>query len=812
MNSLWQDFRYAVRRLAATPGFAAIAVLTFALGIGANTAIFTVVYSVLLRPLPYPQPDRIVELAQIYHGQSDEMDVTTPQLRRLREFAQPFQYLAGYTVVGFNLAAGNEAEHVRGLHVSADYFGVLGVRPALGRDFLPEEDAGAGQRVAIISHNLWVRRFGADAGRIGQTISLNGDPFTLIGVMPADFEAMSTGFELDAGTTIDVWAPLALVAKTVGSGENIAVIARMKPGVTPAQVQAQMNLATEDFRKFSPGDMPPQMSMAFLSYRQMVGADVRPYLLVLSGAIGFVLLIACANVANLLLARGALRSREMAIRTALGASRAALFRQLLAESVLLAAAGGAAGLLLARWGLSSLLALAPVDLPRMGEIHLDRWVLAFAIGVSLLTGVLSGLAPGFGATRANLNEVLKESVGRSSAGPRRGRMRQIFVAGELAISVVLLSGTGLLVHTFATLVRTDPGFDPHHVLSMQFWLNGTKYNSTPETANFYQAIIQRLEALPGVRAAGIVAAGLPLERGGNLAAKIGGPNAAEWIGANYREISPSYFNAVGVSLRQGRFFTDSDSDKSNNVAIINEALALRYFPNRSPLGEHLWMSGRLLEIVGVVGDVKSYLDAPSPSTVFIPAAQTFFSISRLFEGWFPRSVVVRTSADPLSLSRAVRDAFAALDPMVPTGQIRSMDQVLARSLALRNFVMVLLSLFAALALVLAGVGLYGVISYAVSQRTREIGVRMALGARRGDVLRLILAEGVKLLSIGMALGLAGAFALLRLLKTMLFGVKPSDPITYVAVVLVLAAVTLAACLVPALRATRIDPIEALRYE
>jgi putative ABC transport system permease protein len=811
MKTLWQDLRYGWRVLAKAPGFTMVAVLTLALGIGANTAISTVVYGVLFRPLPFPQSDRIVQLAETFEGQPGEMDVTARQLQRLREYGQHFERIAGYTDVGFNVAAGNEAEHVRGMPVSAEYFQVLGVHPAAGRDFLLEEDRGDGQRVAVISHALWLRRFAGDPGTIGHEVLFNGDPYTVIGVMPDGFEPRANS-EFNSGIAVDVWVPLALVAKTVGSGENIGVVARLKPGVTRAQVEAQMSLVTQEFRKEFPDDVSARQSMGFLPYQFMIGADVRPYLLVLLGAIGFVLLIACANVANLLLARGGSRGREIAVRLAMGATRARLVQQLLSESILIALAGGVLGFAVANAGLGSLLTMAPVSLPRLSDIRLDGWIFGFTLLVSVLTGLLFGLAPAVYTTNATLSEALKEGAGKASAGAGRARLRQGLVMGEFALSLVLLTGAGLMIATFAKLLNTNPGFDPHRVLTMQFWLNGSTYNTTPEVTNYYRSVVQRIESLPGVEAAGIVAAGLPLERGGNNGVRIAGSHESAWLASNYREVSAGYFRAMGIALREGRGILESDTESSNQVVVINEAFAQKYLAGRSALGEHVYVNRVPREVVGVVADVKSYLDRPAPPATFIPAAQVSYETSRIFEGWFPRSIAVRTNLDPLRLSRAVREAVVAVDPLVPAGRILSMDQLLSRSLALRSFMMLLLSVFGGLALLLASVGIYGVISYAVSQRTREIGVRMALGARPADVSRMILTEGLKLVLGGVVLGVGAALLLTRLLEGMLYGVSMRDPLIFVLVNLLLVGVSLVASYVPARRAMRVDPIVALRYE
>jgi putative ABC transport system permease protein len=811
LETALQDLRFALRTLRKSPGFTAVAVLTLALGIGANTAIFTVVYGVLFRPLPFPEADRIFELTEMAQGESGEMDLTATQLQRLREFGQVFEHIVGWTDVGLNLTARNVAEHVRGTPVSADYFSVLGVHPKIGREFLPEEDEGGGQRVAILSHLLWKRRFAGEPSAIGQKVLLNGEAYTVIGVMPAGFDPRSYS-DINPGLPVDIWVPLALVAKTAGSGENIEVLARLKPGVKQPQLDAQMNLVTEQFRKEFPGDVGPKTSMSFRPYQSMLAADLRPFLLLLLGAIAFVLLIACANVANLLLARGGSRTREIAARMALGATRARLSRQLLTESMIIAFAGGTLGLALASAGLGSLLAIAPFDLPRLNDIHLDGWVFGFTFLISVLTGSLSGLAPAIFATNIELNQALKAAEGRATTGGGRAKLRQGLVVGELALSLVLLTGAGLMIATFAKLMTIDPGFNPHGVLAMQFWLNGSNYHSTPETSAFYRTVEERIASLPGVEAVGIVAAGLPLERGGHGGVRIAGHNQSEWRPCDYREASANYFHAMGIALRRGRGLLETDTATSSQVVVVNEAFEQKYFAGRSSVGEHIFIGDASREIVGVVADAKSYLDRPALPTAFLPTTQASFDGSKLWENWFPRSIVVRTSVDPLSLSRAVRQAVDTVDPLVPTGAVRTMEEMMSRSLALRSFLMRLLGIFGGLALVLASVGLYGVISFVVARRTREIGVRMSLGARPTDVLRLILADGLRLVITGVVVGVVAALLLTRLLESMVYGISPRDPLVFVLVSLIMIAVSLLACYVPARRAMKVDPIVALHYE
>ena len=807
----FQDLRFALRTLRKSPGFTAVAVLTLALGIGANSAIFTVVYGVLFRPLPFPEPDRIVELVEMDHGQSGELDLTATQLQRLRELGPTFEHIAGWTDIGFNVAVENAAEHVRGTPVSADYFQVLGVHPAIGRGFLPEEDRGEGLHVAILSHALWKRRFGGELSAIGRKILLNGEAYTVIGVMPGDFDPRGYS-DINPGVPVDVWVPLALVAKTAGSGENIEVLARLKPGVKQPQLDAQMNVVTEEFRKEFPGDVGPKTRMSFLPYQFMLGADLRPFLLLLLGAISFVLLIACANVANLLLARSESRAREIAARVALGATRSRLARQLLTESVMIALFGGAFGLVFAKAGLGSLLAMAPFDLPRLNDIHLDGWVFGFAFLISALTGSLSGLAPALCATNIDINGMLKAAEGRATAGTGRAKLRRGLVIGEFALSLVLLAGAGLMIATFAKLMSTDPGFDPQGVLTMPFWLNGSKYHSTVEMTTFYRTVEQRIASLPGVKAVGIVAAGLPLERGGHAAVRIAGSRESDWRPCDYREATPSYFPAMGMVLRQGRGVLETDTETSNPVVEVNQAFAQKYFSGRNPLGEHIFLSNGWREIVGVVGDAKSNLDRPAVPTAFLPSTQVSFEGSKAWEEWFPRNIVVRSSVDPLSLSRAVRQTVEITDPLVPTGAMRTMEEVMSRSLALRSFLMRVLCIFGGLALILASVGLYGVISFLVARRTREIGVRIALGAPSGEILRQILAEGLRIAFIGVGLGVVAALLLTMLLESMVYAVSLRDPLVFILVSCLMIVVSLLACYVPARRATKVDPMVALRYE
>lgn len=800
------DLRFAVRSLLRAPAFAAIAVLTLALGIGANTATFSVMYGVLLRPLPYPQPRRIVELAATGRGARGGLSVTYKEFRFLDEHRTGFQSLAATTNVGVNLFAGDVAERVDALRVSREYFRVLGVAPGIGREFTADEDQPRGPAVAILSHGLWVRRFGADPGIVGRTILLDGHPTTVVGVMPVGFHAMQD-------PDVDLWSTLAQVGQSVGGGENLEVIGRLAPGVTLARARAAMQALTAPFQEqFHEYGIPRSGSMDLFVYRDLEVAPLERPVQVLFGAIAFVLLIACANVANLVLGRAAMREREVAVRLALGAGRARLTRLLLLESVLLALAGGALGLLLAEWGLSGILAIIPPGLPHAADIRLDRWALAFTFGLSLTTGLIFGLLPAWRAARSDPQEVLKEGSSRGGQSARRGRLRGALVVGEVALSLVLLVGAGLLLRTFASLMRDDVGFHTDHLLTAEIWLNGTRYDSTGQAATFYDALTRRLDALPGVQKAAVVEAGLPLQRGGNAGwVRLDGVTLQGIV--EYRTVTPDYLPLLGIPLVRGRMLTSADDAGGEPVAVVNRAFARHFAADSDATGHRvIVLNGVPRRIVGVVGDVKSFIGAPAVPQVFFPSAQTPVGLTRAFGRWFPTHVVLRTTVDPASLGNALVRTIHETDPAVPVGRVRTMDEVEGGALALQRFIMLLLSVFASMAVALAAVGIYGVMSYFAAARVHEIGVRMALGALPDDVVGLVLRRGMGLVLAGVALGLAGAAGLTRLLAGTLYGVKATDPLTFVGVTALLAAVALAACYLPARRATRVDPMEALRYE
>ncbi|HKP85994.1 MAG TPA: ABC transporter permease [Blastocatellia bacterium] len=790
MDTLFQDLRYGVRMLARNRAFTVVAVLALALGIGANTAIFSVVYSILLKPLPYKDADRLAVA-----------NISIPDYRDLKEASQVFDETAIWASNLYSLSANGEAEQVLGAVVSPSFFTMLG-QAAIGRVFGPEEER---ERLAVLSYDLWQRRFGGDTGALGQTIDLGGRVHTIIGVMPREFQFPSSQFKL--------WVPLESAMDVAPQQANnrqlriFRVLAHLKPGVSFTQAQAEADAIAERLEQQYP-DTNAGAQIRFAALYERIVGDARPGLIMLFGTVGFVLLIACANVANLMLARTTVREREIAIRTALGAGRWRVSRQLLTESMLLSAIGGVLGVLLAVWGIDALKAVSPADVPRLSAISISLPVLLFTFAVSLLTGALFGLVPAFHASRVNLNTALKEG-GRGVSGNRWGRrLRGALVIVEIALSLVVLIGAGLLVKSFAELAKVDPGFVADNLLTMNIEL--FRFKDPQRRAVVARECVSRLEQIPGVQAAGC-GTGLPPvtpQRGTRFA--IEGMQIEPGDDTSYfMAVTPNYFRALGTPLIEGRAFNDADREGGPLVAIINQSLARTLFPDENPVGKHLKLinpeeSNDWRTIVGVVGDVKySGLDDSAQAAIYTPFPQTPFL-------W--AYVMVRTESDAANFAASIRSAVSSADPSISAINLQPMRNLVSESVARPRFQMMLFSTFALLALILATVGLYGVMSYLVTERTREIGVRMALGAQPSDVLRMVVGQGMLLATVGCALGIAGALAFTRLMSSLLYGVSATDPATFAAVALLLLGVALGACFVPARRATRVDPMVALRYE
>jgi predicted permease len=811
IETLIQDLRYGARMLIKTPGFTFIAVLTLALGIGANTAIFSVVNGVLLRPLPYHEPERLVmvwaeqPIQQAQLGVTD-YPVTNADFVDWRNQNQVFEQMAAMFGHRGNLTGGGEPESVAALYASASLFPLLRARFAVGRAFLPEEDRAGADRVVVLSHGLWRQRYGAAPKIIGQKITLDNRAYTVIGVTAPDFQFPHRG-ELPAkfkiATKVDLYLPIAFTPAEMNDrlDDHLAVLARLKSGVSVEQASAEMSAIARRLAEQYPQTNKDRAARLTPLHQQTVG-KARTALLVLLGAVGFVLLIACANVANLLLARAAGRQKEMAIRAALGASRWRVVRQLLTESLLLAISGGAAGLLLAWWGVELLLAIAPDNLPRAQDIRLDTRVACFTLFVSLLTGIIFGLLPALQASKIDFSEALREG-GRDAAGSLRRRLRGFLVVGEVGLALVLLIGAGLLIRSFACLTEVDPGFDPRRILMMNIWPQPPKYTNAQANA-FHQRTLELVRALPGVEAAAMVYSAPLSGEGLSNSFGIEGRPAEETFNAGMRIISPEFFKTFRVPLVNGRLLAESDDAKASLVVAVSESLARIYFANENPIGKRIIISGETRAIVGMVGDVKySALDGEAKAEIYAPMAQ---STRRTM------SLAVRASGDPMLIVAAVRGQIRAADKEIPIFNLQTMERLMAKSVAPRRFNMLLLGVFALVGLALAAVGLYGVISYTVTQRTHEIGVRMALGANRVDVLRLVIGEGMKLALIGASLGLGGALALTRLMKTLLFGVSATDPLTFIVIAAVLIIVALLACWIPARRAASMDPLASLRVE
>ncbi|HSB27743.1 MAG TPA: ABC transporter permease [Pyrinomonadaceae bacterium] len=813
MDSVLKDIRYSLRGFIKRPAFSAIALITLALGIGANSAIFSVVNSIVLRPLPYQDSSRLMVLwGNLGSNALAETELSAPEFVDVQQQCQSFDGVAAYTTQGFNLSGLDQPERLRGALVSASLFSTLKVQPSLGRTFLQEEDRYEHDRVVVLSHALWQRRFGGDASILNRTITLDGQPVIIVGVMPASFQFPEKDTEL--------WRPLALSPDLLTENNRgshfLNVVARLRANIDPTQAQAELNTVTARMSVDHKTTYPRGFSLAVKSLQEdKVGANLRKALFILLGAVGLVLAVACANVAHLLLANAAGRHRETAVRAALGASRGRIVRQFLTESLLLSGIGGVAGLLVAFWGVRLLVALIPKDTPRIEEIALDYRVVIFTLGISLLTGILFGLFPALQASKTDLNEALKEAGRGGVDGPRRLRLRNALVVSEFALALVLLIGAGLLMKSFQRLQVVNPGFQPAKLLTMRLALPESKYDKLASSRAFFEQLFQRVEVHSEVESIGAINV-LPFSgSGGDRSFTIEGrevPEGQPRPDEQVRFVSVGYFKTMEIPLLKGRDLTNQDVAGSTPVVIINQAMGRKFWPDGDALGKRIFFSRRepkMYEIVGIVGNVKHRgLDLEDKPEFYIPALQPLFADANIP----PMYLVVRTKGEPDSVTALLRNEVSSIDPEQALSNVLTMEQRISESVAPRRFNMFLLALFAGLALLLASVGIYGIMTFSVTQRTHEIGVRIALGARSADVFRMVLRNGFTLALIGVALGLALAFATTRVLSSLLFGVSATDPWIFVIDALLLIAVSLVACYVPARRATRVNPLEALRYE
>jgi putative ABC transport system permease protein len=819
MDVFWRDLRFAARGLLRSPAFTAIAVLTLALGIGANTAIFSVVYSVLLRPLAYAEPERLISIRGSFSGTgAQDIPASQPEYHDYRDGVSALEDLAAVYPISINLTGLGDPQRIQAAVVSDNYFRLLGVRPALGRDFTPDDDQGQIGYVVIISHDLWRQRFGGDPGIIGKTVRLDDDPMTIIGIMPRGFRHV-----LESGASpMEVWAPIALDNPdpnflNARGARVYDLIGRLDRGRTVEDARTELAALTARLREQYPQMYPATQGwhpVAQPLAEQVVG-DVRPALLLLLGAVGFVLLIGCANVANLLLARATVREREIALRTALGSSRGRLVRQLLTESLLLAALGGGLGLLIAAWGSSALGRLVALYLPRAGEIELSLPVLGFTGFLIVLTGVVFGLIPALQASRADLQDVLKDSGRGSSAGAPRTRMRAALVVAEVAIALMLLAGAGLMLRSFQRIMAVEYGFDPDRLLALQVWLpvpndrSKGRYQTHVQRRGFYDRTLSAVQSVPGVRNAALVSQ-LPLRGQNDVRILIEGRSVAPDeppTSAELRLVSPNYFETMGIPLLAGDGLSEVADSLSNGRIVVNRTMANKYWPGEDPIGRRVRFGneGPWTTVVGIVGDVRQIGLADPPKEEMYVSFRTASSQEM--------SMVVRTrDDDPERLAAAVTAAIRGVDPDQPVYGVMSMDRVIESASAERRVSMVLLLLFAGIALLLSALGIYGVMAYTTNQRRHEIGIRLALGAGGSDVLRMVVGQGMRLVLIGLVAGLLGAWLLSRALTSQLFEVSAQDPVTYLTVALLLGSVALVAIWLPAHRATRVDPMLSLRSE
>jgi predicted permease len=819
LESLMQDMRYAARTLRRSPGFATTAILALALGIGANTAIFTVVNTVLLQPLAYPEPERLVQL-ELSSPEGKGNITSIPKFMIWRGQTQVYQDVAAYDLggPGMNLTGGDRPEQLKGVHVSASFFRVFGARLIAGRTFSAEEDRPGGPALVVVSGGLW-KRFGSDRNLVGKSLTLGDEPYTVTGILDASFAS---------DPPADIYIPLRADPNSSDQAHYLRAAARLKQGVSVEQAKAAMKQAADEYKRKFPGAMGPTESFTAEPLRDTVVGDVRKSLLVLVGAVSFVLLIACANVANLLLARATIRKREIAIRSAIGAGRGALIRQLLTESVLLSMAGGLLGLGLGYLGVRALLAINPGNIPRIGErgseVMLDWRVFAFTLVVSLLTGILFGLVPALNASRADLNLTLKESGQRSGGGLRQNKARSILVVVEMGLALVLLVGAALMLRTFMVLRGVSPGFDAHNVLTMQMSLTGKRFETAAGVNKLVREADRRVGSLPGVVSFASTCF-LPLEGGFGLPFTIEGRPLPEGQpfhgGGSWRTVSPHYFEVFRIPLLRGRMFTDRDDGGGAPVVLINEGLAKKFWEKSDAVGQRITIGKGVgpefeeppREIIGIVGDVRNQgLDNDPDPILYVPVAQVKDGVTALNNRIIPITLAIRTGVEPNSLRKEIQEELRVASGGLPVARIRSMDQVREDSTSRTDFNMTLLVIFAGVALLLAAIGIYGLIAYSVQQRTQEIGIRMALGASLQDVRKMVVRQGMTLALVGIVLGVAAALGLTRLLTSLLYGVKASDPVVLVSAALALGMVALLATYVPARRASRVDPIVSLRYE
>ena len=809
METLLKDLRFGIRVMARSPGFTLVALVTIALGIGANTAIFSVVNTVLLRPLPYEQPDRLVVLWE-RQEQIPQESPSLPDFNDWRTLSRSFEQVALARRDNVNLTGAGEPERLIARQITGNFFSTLGVAPQIGRAFTAEEETNKAP-VVVISDSLWKRQFGSDPLLVGKPITLYDTSFTVVGILPPSFQFYKPA---------DVFVPISFMPDRLKEAREehggTIVVARLKPGAAKAEAQADMDNVAEALEQAYPKtNKSVRVSVASI-YEDMVG-DLRPSLLVLLGAVGFVLLIACANVANLLLARAAARQKEIAIRTALGASRLRVVRQLLTESILLSVAGGAVGMLLAMWGADLLLAAIPNSIPWVKEIALDRHVLGFTLAASLVTGIVFGLAPALQVSRPDLNETLKEGGRGSTSG--RQRARAVLVVSEVALALVLFIGATLMLKTFSRLRQIDADFNPKNVLTMTFSLSPSRYSESSRAREFYRELDQRVASLPGVEAASFTR-NVPLGGATVTAVLLDGESFTTYGDQRLTvqsAVGVDFFRAMGIPLLRGRTFSERETDKTPLTALIDENMARELFPDKDPIGQHLLLNEGAIrfEIVGVVPHIKHLSwDADAQSKVRFQMYSNYNQIPDQFFAQVTQtlSLVVRTTRDPMSLVSAVRKQVLEVDKDQPVYDVKPMEELIAGSMSQRRFVMSLLAVFAGVALVLAAIGIYGLMSYSVTQRSHEIGIRMALGARGRDVLSLVVGHGLRLVIAGIAIGLVASFTLTRLLSDLLFGVSATDPLTFVLTSIALTGVALGACFVPARRATKVDPMTALRYE